>query len=234
MGGSSSSAVRDRYRILGPVYDALCSAYSFGGIRRSKLVFLSKLARPGLRVLVPGAGHGDDVLAALRAGAEVTVVERSASMLGRLQRRLARLEDSQRKRCQWVHSDLFDTSLEPHDVVLVHYFLNVFPRARVPQVLDRLRDGLRPGGVMLVADFAEPRGNLVHRAVQHVYWTLAVLPFWVLAGNALHTLYDVPLLARSAGFSCERRAQFTAGLLGSWVMRPVPFDQVDPAVSPED
>ena len=81
--------MRDKYKLVGPIYDWLSAFYSGKSIHRCKIAMLDRL-RPGDRVLFAGVGHGRDAVHAARLGADVTVVDLSATMLKKFQANLDR------------------------------------------------------------------------------------------------------------------------------------------------
>ena len=86
-----------------------------------------------------------------------------------------------------------------YDVVAANFFLNVFAEPVMAEVLRHLARQLRPGGRLLIADFAPAAGAPLPRALRWLYFGCAVLAFRVLAGNALHPMYDYPAQFPGAG-----------------------------------
>ena len=72
--------MKDRYAIVGPLYDFISTVYSGNSIQHCKVAHLDQL-KPGDKVLFAGVGHGRDALYAAQRGAEVTVVDLSQTML---------------------------------------------------------------------------------------------------------------------------------------------------------
>lgn len=183
------------YRHVARVYDALASAYSLGAIDRAKR-FHHGLIQPGHRVLYAGAGRGQEIVEAVKRGAEATCVEPCPAMALRLHDRLAR------------HGERFTivprpiqavTPLPEYELVVAHFFLNVFNEEAMQAILHQLCGFVKPGGRIVIADF-KPNS-------QHDGWLTRLLR-WAyyrplnVAGGALricsiHPIYDYArLLAR--------------------------------------
>jgi len=137
---------------------------------------------PGQRVLVVGAGHGEDVVAAIAAGGIVTVVELSATMLAHLR---ARVGD---RPVRLIHGDAFDHD-EVYDIVIANFFLNVFGGDDETRMRRHLVDRVGVGGRLVIGDFAVVTGGLL-RVVALAHWYLALAVFRVLSGNAVHPQSD--------------------------------------------
>ena len=76
------------YEFWSDWYDWLADLFSFQLIKASKEVHLSFLNRDD-RVLYPGMGSGQEMVAAVRAGAKVTGIDISPQMVKKAKNRLA-------------------------------------------------------------------------------------------------------------------------------------------------
>jgi ubiquinone/menaquinone biosynthesis C-methylase UbiE len=126
------------------------------------------------------------VLAAAR-GAQVTCVDLSANMLAQAAARM------RHHGCQaeFVQTDVLKHDrLGHYDVVVVNFFLNVFAEGPMQDMLGYLARLARPGGKVLISDFATPRGNRLARAVQSAYWGVTDLFYYLLGLCAWHPIYD--------------------------------------------
>jgi len=179
---------------LARVYEALAWLYSGGQIARLKQD-QAHCFEPGSRILYAGVGPGDELASAVATGATITALDSSARMLVRARSRLQQ-PDSVRFLCEDV---LSHEPVEPYDVVVANFFLNVFSMEDMPRVLARLAGYLSPGGTLLVGDFAPPGQSLVERWVQRAYYLPPLLLFHLLTQNAWHPLYDYEPAARQAG-----------------------------------
>jgi demethylmenaquinone methyltransferase/2-methoxy-6-polyprenyl-1,4-benzoquinol methylase len=203
-----------RYGHVAWCYDALASAYSLGAIDRSKRVHHAGVNRSD-RVLYVGAGSGREVARACERGAAVTCVEPSPAMAARLRRTLG--HHAERVTIDPRPIEAFDAD-ERFDLVVAHYFLNLFGPSTMPGVLDRLCGFVRPAGHFFVADFkpAEPGAGWFDRALRYAYYRPVNL-----AGAALgicdpHPIYDYAPQLAERGFVVASRASFAVvpGLSG--------------------
>lgn len=194
------------YRHVAWCYDALASAYSLGAIGRAKAAHLAFI-EPGMRVLYAGAGSGREIAGACERGAEVTCVEACPSMAVRLHDRLA--EHGERfavipRPIQQV------AALPEYDLVVAHFFLNVFDTQTMPGVLEHLCGFVGPGGKMVIADFkpASNAGGLLNRALRSAYYRPVNLAGRLLGICALHPVYDYGPKLEPMGFWVRSRTGF--------------------------
>jgi len=174
------------YASIAGFYDALARFYSRGRIAASKRVQLESIER-GDRVLYAGVGRGDDALLAARAGARVTAIDLAAPMLDRLARRL----EEEALSCALIQGDVASHATEdPYDVVVANYFLNLFEVARAREMLRHLVGLVKPGGRLLITDFARPEGGRLARVSTELYYRPANWIAWLLGYCALHPILD--------------------------------------------
>lgn len=184
-------------------YDGIAALYSLGAIAATKASQVS-LLKPGDRVLYAGVGCGDDALLAARAGARVTAVDVSPRMLRRFEERLGRARLTAELQCGDV---LAHRPARPYDAVAANFFLNVFTREALVEVLARLASLLRPGGRLLVADFALPPGGARRRLAEAYYWPVAGAA-WLLGLCALHPIHDYAAAGARVGLRVIGRERF--------------------------
>lgn len=179
------------YGSISAIYDGLAALYSRGRISASKR-FQIEAIRPGERILYAGVGSGADALEASRRGASVTAVDLSPQMLTRLAARL----DADALEAELVQADVAThVPLEPFDVVVANYFLNLFEVDRAEEMLGHLVSLLRPGGSLWITDFARPCGGFVGRVTSEVYYRPANWIAWAVGFCALHPILDyAPML----------------------------------------
>ncbi|RJF97310.1 class I SAM-dependent methyltransferase [Noviherbaspirillum saxi] len=203
--------MRDKYKLVGPIYDWLSTVYSGKSIHRCKVAMLDRL-KPGDKVLFAGVGHGMDAVHAARLGAEVTVVDLSETMLKKFQANLER--ENVGIRIHHLHSDIMQVQeYEQYDMVVANFFLNVFHEDRMVQVLEHLIRLGKPGADVVVGDFAFPSGNVFSRMLKTAYWYGAVLFFCLLAGNALHRIYNYPESMKKLGLQVREQKHYRLMLL---------------------
>ena len=142
---------------------------------------------------------------AARLGAEVTALDCAPEMLDRL--------SASRQRAgvpmEVVLGDLFShkPSGAGYDCIAAHFVLDAFALPDVEEALDRFTAQLRPGGRLVIADFAVAR-NLAGRAWIGAYYGLLELVAWSMGLAALHGVYDFEALLRPRGWGLGRRVRF--------------------------
>ena len=190
------------YRHVAWCYDALASAYSLGAIDRAK-AWHARLITRGDLVLYAGAGCGREIVRALLNGAEVTCVEPSAPMAMRLHRRLS----AEGNRFTIVPKPVQALPTGPsYDLVVAHFFLNVFSKQAMPGILEHLSGFVRPGGQLVIADFAPNRmpAGVLDRSMRGVYYYPLNSVGRMLRICASHPIYDYQPLLLDRGFVIER------------------------------
>ena len=187
---------RHDYDPVAGIYDELAAFYSRGRIGATKRSQLDCL-KPGDRVLYPGVGRGADAIEAARLGAVVTGIDLSPRMLGRLRRGLDR---------EGLDAELIEGDVSrhrpraPYDVVAAHYFLNLFDADRARTMLALLDRWQRPGGLLLISDFAPPLGSGLGRLVSEAYYRPVNWIAWALGLCALHPILDYRSLLEPTEF----------------------------------
>lgn len=98
-----------------------------------------------------GCGEGRNALWLAGRGWRVTAVDVSATALGRARNAAEELGADVVARVAWVEADLTTWAPTPgaFDLVTAHY---VHPSGSRRELLDRLADGVAPGGMLLVVD----------------------------------------------------------------------------------
>ncbi|MDX1589112.1 MAG: class I SAM-dependent methyltransferase [Oleiphilaceae bacterium] len=230
--------MHDKYRLIGPVYELLSCIYSGRNIHHCKNAMLCpRHIRPGDRILVAGVGHGHDAIAAARLGAQVTVVDLSATMLAQFRRTLARKAPG--LDIHTHHGDILEVNHQGrYDMVIANFFLNVFDRPTMEHIFRHLVAMSRPGGRIVVGDFSYPSGNPLARAFKRGYWMLAALVFWLLANNALHPIYNYPRQMARMGLRVDEKRHFRLlGINCFWSIlarKPGPGDSDPPPLTEVD
>jgi SAM-dependent methyltransferase len=96
----------------------------------------------------------------------------------------------------------------PYDAVVAHYFLNLWDAPLAGAMLAHLRSLVRPGGRLVVADFARPAGGLVSRLLANAYYRPIDWLAWAMGFCALHPILDYGALLPAAGFRIAREQRF--------------------------
>lgn len=181
-------------------YDGLAKIYSLGAISRAKGRQLG-WAQQGQRLLIVGAGSGEEVPGLLQAGVALTCLEPSAAMRGRLQSRGGFSTDSRRDLCS-------DTLLEhrcsePYDVISANFFFNLYNARDLEQAVRHIHGLMKPDGCLWVADFAPYAGHGLKAWLRRVYYRLPHLCFASLGLAQWHPLFDYRQVLPKWGFELE-------------------------------
>ena len=203
----------DKYKIIGPIYDFLSTIYSGRQIHKAKTAMNADLNEDD-KILFAGVGHGRDAIDAAECGAQVTVVDLSATMLKNVEKNLKGRNFKHPIRL--IHSDIlaFDET-EQYDQVVANFFLNVFPEDFMVTIMKHLGTLVKADGHFVVGDFHYPTGNIFTKAFQNVYWYIAVLTFTIFAKNAFHKIYNYPKHLEAIGFSVEKTQSFNVLMIPS-------------------
>lgn len=175
------------YDRLASIYDPLATLYSGGTIGSCHRVVAERLERDE-RVLFVGVGGGRDAAAAARRGAIPTLLDLSPRMLRRARTRV---------RSEGIEPTSFlgdFRDLDPrhrYDAVVASFFLNVFRSDELPDLIKRLSTHVRPGGRLLLADFAPHHGGRLRRFGQRIYHDFPMFAFRAWTGNAVHPIHDL-------------------------------------------
>ncbi len=189
--------MKDHYKWMGHIYDILGDLYSGRQITYCKEAMISRI-QPGEEVLFAGVGHGKEAVKAAENGARVTVVDLSETMLSKFNKKLR--PDRIAYPVRQIHDNIFNVSGDKkYDYVFANFFLNVFKRDPMNRVVKHLADLTKPGGYMVVGDFAYPNGNFWARVFQRIYWYIGVTPFFLVTGNAFHNIYNYPEYLKKNG-----------------------------------
>lgn len=135
-------------------YDRL-SRWVFGDtLWQAKTRFLAQIPA-GATIIMPGAGTAQELQVLQESGftGTVYVIEASARMLQRAQKAQARLGQSALEiHWVWVHADK-PLQYPPADVVITHFFMDLFAGELLQQQQQALHQALVTGGLWLWADF---------------------------------------------------------------------------------
>lgn len=195
------SAPRDPYREFtrrffdrwSPLYDLFAKPIGFAYARAVRAAG----ARPGARILDLCTGTGEVAIRCSRAGADVTAVDMTASMLGRAREKAGDLP------IRFALMDARSLAFEDHsfDAVILSFALHDMPRRARTEVL---REAARVSrGRVVVLDYDPPRRQP---------WRRMVL--------SLLGLFETPYLAQFATGGA-RAALAAAGLEASLTTRPL-------------
>ena len=213
---TDAGKTKDKYRIIGPLYDFLSNLYSGRSIHHCKIAMINKdNIKKGDRVLFAGVGHGLDAIQAAELGANVTVVDLSETMLNQFRQKLKR--NNPKLKIRQVHSDILEfNEFKKYDMVVANFFLNVFYQEMMTKVLEQLVRLGKPGAKIVVGDFSYPTGNIFSRAFKVIYWYGAVLFFWIVARNAVHNIYNYPEFMERVGLVIKEKKYYKLGIVNCY------------------
>ena len=120
-----------------------------------------------------------------------------------------------------IEIDVLKHKRPAHYDIVVANFLNVFTEPMMEIVLAHLTTMLKPGGKLLIGDFAYPRGSLATHALQRGYDYLSMVSLWVLGGTPLHPIYDYPRYFAAVNLRAVRVERFKVNTLF-----PVSFEAI--------
>ena len=185
-------------------YEPLAHLHSGGQIAAAKASQV-ELMSAGDKVLYVGVGTGEDALLAARRGVALTAIDLSAEMLRRAQAKL----DREGLTAELIHGDVRDHDRpEAYDAVTANFFLNCFTEPDMVAMLRRVAALVRPGGRLMIADVAVPRGNVASRAFQRLHNAAGIGLFWLLGLVPLHPIYDYRRHLRDIGLRVEQVRSF--------------------------
>ncbi|MFT6153220.1 MAG: demethylmenaquinone methyltransferase/2-methoxy-6-polyprenyl-1,4-benzoquinol methylase [Bermanella sp.] len=203
----------DKYKIIGPFYDFLSAIYSGNQIHKAKTA-MNRDLQEGHKILFAGVGHGRDAVDAAERGAQVTVVDISATMLKNVEKNIKGLNFKHPIRL--VHSDILEfDEISEYDQVVANFFLNVFPEEFMITVMKHLTTLVNADGHFVVGDFHYPTGNIFTKVFQNSYWYVAVGIFTLFAKNAFHKIYNYPKYIEAIGFSVEKTQSYSVLMIPS-------------------
>ena len=178
------------FSLVSPFYDSLSRLVFGPAIYRSQEMHIH-LIPAGARVLLIGGGTGK-LLPALMEQArcrEVVFLEASDKMLAKAREQVTGQE--------YAGNIVFRLGTEEDiapedkfDVVLTHFFLDLFAPAALNKIISRLHRALVPGGWWLASDFVWPGGSPLRRALASTLFRSMYLFFRLTCGISATTLPD--------------------------------------------
>ena len=188
----------DRYAFVGHFYEFASRLYSGNAIPKCREAMLDHL-KPGDKVVFGGVGYGWDAIRAAQLGADVSIAEVSPTMITKFNETVKKA-GAEHLKLRAVQSDIlkFD-EFEAYDMVVANFFLNVHTRELMMRIWTHMIKLGKPGSKFVIGDFELPSGNILTRLIKHTYYLAANFTFWIIAGNALHIIYDYPTIMKTLG-----------------------------------
>jgi tRNA (cmo5U34)-methyltransferase len=117
-------------------------------------LMVRRAVQPGSRIYDLGCSLGAATLAARRAvgveGVEIVAADTSPDMVHRCREIIA--ADNSRVPVEVIETDACDLAIENASVVLMYFTLQFIARDRRQALLEKIAAGLKPGGVLLLAE----------------------------------------------------------------------------------
>lgn len=181
----------DAYQKVGEIYEVLCVLFFGKAVYRCRAAMLDDI-KPGAKMLFAGAGHGGDAIYAALSGADVTVIDLSATMLDKFRDNCKKYgaEGIIRE----IHGDVLEfKENNKFDVVVANFFLNIFDVEMMQKMLKKLVELAKPGAQIVIGDYVyTSRGNLVSRFLKNMYWYMSSITFYIVARHPIHAIYNYP------------------------------------------
>lgn len=197
---------------LATIYDGLSTLVFGSMLDLAKTRFLSHIPRTA-RIIMPGAGTAKEmqILANLGFQGTLLLFETSAKMLQLAEKRYKRLVNPGFQ----IEYHLLPTNetpaYPPAEVILTHFFLDLFEAESLQAQLRALNHALIPGGQWLWADFWLPersRPLLPQLLVSFMYGF-----FRLICGIEARKLPDMDNCFKQMGYRCHMRDQWGRGMI---------------------
>lgn len=193
----------DRFNRIAPIYDRLARLVFGNTILRSQKENLEVIP-PRAKVLVLGGGSGkwlNDLLFS-NGSCAVYFIEASSTMLER-----AKNNSHYVDRVTFIHGTQNDIPAGEFDVVITHFFLDMFSQPELEYFVSLVKSTLKTKGLWIVADFEE--NKLWHRILLNVMYSFFNLMGAIDEKSLVN--WDSVLLSKS--FECLR----STSLYGSFI-----------------
>lgn len=196
----------NRFDRIAAFYDALAGMVFFGQILRSQTVFLNRIA-PGSRILILGGGTGRILEPLLKQdpGVKVWYVEASAVMLAKSIKRAKGAPG-----IKFLHGTEADFPMDIRfDVIILPFFLDMFQKPELSEVIARLMRASHRESIWLVTDFVNK--SWWHRVFLFVMYRF----FNAVCGVQARELSPWQALLRASRLRLVDRRQFYADFIHS-------------------
>jgi demethylphylloquinol methyltransferase len=203
-------------------YESLSNLFSAGLILSAKKSQL-KWLKPDSTVLYLGVGAGEDASMAAQQGVHLTCLDISPRMLDEVKKKVG----EQQLPVEYICGNALEHQRWAHyDVVVCNFFLNCFEEMHCIEMLTHAASLIRPGGYMLIADVAAPRGNWCHRGLTTAYLKSGMIFFWLGGMVKLHGIYDYRNYFPGAGLRLVESAPLRMGKFGPVVYESLVAEKV--------
>lgn len=192
------------YKSVSWFYDWLSLVYSAGKISVAKNSQITELQENN-KVLYVGAGSGNEAAIAVQYGCSITCIDIAPTMIERAQKMFYKKKLTAEFICEDI---IMHNRLSYYDVITANFFLNIFSEDMVKTLLKHLATLIKPGGKLLIADFALPQGNTVSKISQKIYFRIANRFFSKLGLAPIHPIYDYAKYFNQCGLRLVKTTYF--------------------------
>ena len=190
------------FDFVAPFYDTLAKIVFKDRLINAKSSLLT-LIKPNATVLILGGGTGQllEQLDNLNTPFQIVFLESSENMLQLAKRR----SFGKQLKVDFMHQSVFDlTSKTPFDVVITNFFLDVFTKEDLLQVIDLIYSSLKKEGSWIVTDFQKESINIKHRLLL----TMMHLFFRIFSRLQAKDITDFGSLLQSKGLILKQEKLF--------------------------
>jgi trans-aconitate methyltransferase len=190
-------------------YEAMERIVFGGALERCRTGLLPSLSQPA-RALLIGEGDGRFLQQFLERfpQTEVDVVEPSAAMIARAQRRVGA-----RKNVRFHRTDILAAELRgPYDLVVTHFVLDVFTADAVMTLACRIRE-VAPNGLWLISEFQVCQNPWAARAASRACIAFMYAFFRATAGVRVSEVPEYARVLLQNGFTRVSRREAWDGFL---------------------
>ena len=103
-----------------------------------------------------------------------------------------------------------------YDVVAANYFLNVFPEDNMKKLIKHLATLVKPGGKLVIADFANADGEGIQKLIQNINYWVAIIFYWLLRLEPIHPIYDYTVYLKENGMIIDNIKRFRIYKIGPY------------------
>lgn len=210
----SNPPSRNGFDRIAPVYDLLARGVFGQTLKKARRRFIHQI-KAGDRVLIMGGGTGwilPHVLDRLGKSGQVLYVELSKVMIERASARIR--EHPGRHLVQFLHGEVKDIPGSWRaDVIVTHFFLDLFSPDELKLVFTTLSEFLLPQGSWLIADFSRPAQawHIPYR----ILIALMYLFFRLTCGISAKRLQNFQAMFFQHGFQLKEQDQWWRGMISS-------------------
>lgn len=200
---------------LAAVYDGMARLVYGKSIRRVQTHYLSQWPKDA-RILIVGGGTGwflEEVLK--QTDPEyVLYVDLSSQMIEKSRKRIAKCSQPLAERVEFFCGKIHDIpgQRDLFDVVVTHFYLDMFNGEELKQQIAALQGLLRPGGLWSLADFAYVKKGLMRPVSRFLVGTMYLF-FRMVAGIGSRRLEDYPALLEDSGLEQRDGVAFYGGMI---------------------